>query len=388
MIKNPKVLILTAHYGNGHVQVAKTLAQTFRQKGIEDVIVCDLFGESHPIITDITKYLYLKSYTIGKELYRLFYYGVEKIYDKKIASWYANFGRKRLKALLHAEKPDIVINTFPIIAVPELKKQTGFTIPVYNVLTDFCLHKIWIHREVDRYFVATDYVKKVMVEIGVPPERIVETGIPIRKNFELTINPEILYSKYHLSREKKILLIVAGAHGVLGNVKGLCQSFMTVPNLQIAVVCGKNETLKQELLGLEEQNPEALKVFGYVENIDELFRITSCMITKPGGITLSEAAALQVPVILYKPVPGQENENAMYFEKKGAALVIREDEDVFAKTKALLEDDMKLLQMKEAMESIYRPEPACHIVDTILEENHVQPNHMPIKSPALAQSFT
>ncbi|PFZ13819.1 diglucosyl diacylglycerol synthase [Bacillus pseudomycoides] len=388
MIKNPKVLILTAHYGNGHVQVAKTLAQTFRQKGIEDVIVCDLFGESHPVITDITKYLYLKSYTIGKELYRLFYYGVEKIYDKKIASWYANFGRKRLKALLHAEKPDIVINTFPIIAVPELKKQTGFSIPVYNVLTDFCLHKIWIHREVDRYFVATDYVKKVMVEIGVPSEQIVETGIPIRKSFEVTINPEILYSRYHLSREKKILLIVAGAHGVLGNVKELCQSFMTVPNLQIAVVCGKNEALKQELLGLKEQKPEALTVFGYVENIDELFRITSCMITKPGGITLSEAAALQVPVILYKPVPGQENENAMYFEKKGAALVIREDEDIFVKTKALLEDDMKLLQMKEAMKGIYRPEPACHIVDTILEENHVQPNHMLIKSPALAQSFT
>ena len=81
MIK-PKVLILTAHYGNGHVQVAKTLEQTFRQKGIKDVIVCDLFGESHPVITDITKYLYLKSYTIGKELYRLFYYGVEKFMIK------------------------------------------------------------------------------------------------------------------------------------------------------------------------------------------------------------------------------------------------------------------------------------------------------------------
>ncbi|MCI0767678.1 diglucosyl diacylglycerol synthase [Bacillus sp. TL12] len=388
MIKNPKVLILTAHYGNGHVQVAKTLEQTFRQKGIKDVIVCDLFGESHPVITDITKYLYLKSYTIGKELYRLFYYGVEKIYDKKIASWYANFGRKRLKALLHAEKPDIVINTFPIIAVPELKKQTGFSIPVYNVLTDFCLHKIWIHREVDRYFVATDHVKKVMVEIGVPSEQIVETGIPIRRNFELTMNSELIYNKYQLSREKKILLIVAGAHGVLGNVKELCQSFMSVPNLQVAVVCGKNDALKQELLGLQEQDPEVLKVFGYIENIDELFRVTSCMITKPGGITLSEAAALQVPVILYKPVPGQENENALYFEKKGAAVVVREDAEIFVKTKALLEDDMKLLQMKEAMRSIYRPEPASHIVDAILEENHEQSNHMPMKSPALAQSFT
>ncbi|HDR7213350.1 TPA: diglucosyl diacylglycerol synthase [Bacillus cytotoxicus] len=388
MIKNPKVLILTAHYGNGHVQVAKTLEQAFHQKGIEDVIVCDLFGESHPVITDITKYLYLKSYTIGKELYRLFYYGVEKIYDKKIASWYANFGRKRLKALLHTEKPDIVINTFPIIAVPELKKQTGFSIPVYNVLTDFCLHKIWIHREVDRYFVATDHVKQVMIEIGVPAERIVETGIPIRKNFELTMNSELIYNKYQLSREKKILLIVAGAHGVLGNVKDLCASFMSVPNLQVAVVCGKNDALKQELLKLQEQNSEALKVFGYIENIDELFRVTSCMITKPGGITLSEAAALQVPVILYKPVPGQENENAIYFESKGAAVVIREDAEIFEKTKALLEDDRKLLQMKEAMGSIYRPEPAVHIVDVILEENHAQTNHVPMKSPALAQSFT
>lgn len=383
MIKNPKVLILTAHYGNGHVQVAKTLEQTFHQKGIENVIVCDLFGESHPFITDVTRYLYLKSYTIGKELYRLFYYGVEKIYDKKIASWYANFGRKRLKAILQAEKPDIVINTFPIIAVPELKKQTGFSIPVYNVLTDFCLHKIWIHREVDRYFVATDYVKDRMVEVGVPASQIIETGIPIRKIFELSMNEDSLYDKYQLSRNKKTLLIVAGAHGVLGNVKELCESFMSVPNLQVAVVCGKNNKLQEELLQIADSNPEALKVFGYVENIDELFRITSCMITKPGGITLSEAAALRVPVILYKPVPGQENENANYFEQKGAAVVIREDDDIFVKTKELLQDDMKLLQMKDAMGQIYRPKPANRIVDVILEENDVQVN-----SRVLVQSFT
>ena len=163
---------------------------------------------------------------------------------------------------------------------------------------------------------------------------------------------------------------------------------MSVPNLQVVVVCGKNEALKQDLLSLQKQNSDALKVFGYVENIDELFRVTSCMITKPGGITLSEAAALQVPVILYKPVPGQENENAMYFERKGATVVIRDDSEVFAKTEALLQDDVKLLQMKEAMKSIYLPEPAGHIVDAILAENHAEPRHIPIKSPALAQSFT
>lgn len=75
-------------------------------------------------------------------------------------------------------------------------------------------------------------------------------------------------------------------------------------------------------------------------------------------------------------------------KEKEPAVVIRDDSEVFAKTEALLQDDMKLLQMKEAMKSIYRPEPADHIVDTILAENHVEPNHIPIKSPALAQSFT
>ena len=74
---------------------------------------------------------------------------------------------------------------------------------MYNVLTDFCVHKIWIHREVDRYFVATDHVKEVMVDIGVPAEQIVETGIPIRSSFELKINSDIIYNKYQLCKNKK-----------------------------------------------------------------------------------------------------------------------------------------------------------------------------------------
>lgn len=383
MTKTPKILILTAHYGNGHVQVAKTLKHTFEQRGIENVIVCDLFAESHPMITDLTRYLYLKSYTIGKELYRLFYYGVEKIYDKKIATWYANFGRKRLKNILQIEKPDIVINTFPIIAVPELKKQTGFSIPVYHVLTDFCLHKIWVHRQVDYYFVATDAVKQAMVDIGVSEDCIGVTGIPIRHGFENAGLSSSLYEKYGLSRSKKILLIVAGAHGVLGNVKELCESFTRIPDLQVVVVCGKNKTLKEELEDISRDKQDALKVLGYIENIDELFRITSCMITKPGGITLSEAAALQVPVILYKPVPGQEDENAHYFEQQGAAIVIREEEDIFTKTKELLENDAKLLRMREAMKHIYRPYAAVQIVDGILRENMLEE-----KPHILAQTLT
>lgn len=363
------MLILTAHYGNGHAQVAKTLKLAFHQSGVQQVIVRDLFSESHPVLTDITKYLYLKSYTIGKQLYRLFYYGVEKIYNKKFAKWYSNFGKRRLASILHMEKPDIIINTFPIIAVPEFKKNMGLEIPVYNVITDFCLHKIWVHTYVNQYFVATEYVKELIANIGISREQITVTGIPIRQNFESRIYSEDYYEKYGLDPSKKTLLILAGAHGVLGNVKELCELFMSVANLQVVVICGKNEELQKEI---RELHGDSINVFGYVEQIDELFRISTCIITKPGGITLSEVASLQVPVVLYHPVPGQETENAVYFEQIGGAVVIREGDDVFLKTNQLLQDDHKLEQMRVALRSIHKPNAARQVVSAVLEKHQQQ----------------
>jgi processive 1,2-diacylglycerol beta-glucosyltransferase len=367
-----KILILTAQYGNGHLQVARTLKEAFERQGFQNIVVCDLFAESHPIITDITRYLYLKSYTVGKQLYKMFYYGVEKIYNKKIASIYTNFGRKRLASIIESEKPDVIINTFPITAVPAFRQQTGYPIPIYNIVTDFCLHKIWMHEEIDKYFVATPRLKEILEREGVHGEKVEITGIPIRKQFEVDMEKEEVYKKYGLSPNKKILLIVAGAHGVLKNVGQLCESFSGHNDLQIVIVCGNNETLKNELDELNLSVTSNITTLGYVEQIDELFRITDCMITKPGGITLSEAAALQVPVILYRPVPGQENENAIFFQEKGAALVIRKHEEVYEKTLALLQDDYRLLQMKKAMGIIAQPNSADHIVSKIVHTKKEQ----------------
>ncbi|MEH7663359.1 diglucosyl diacylglycerol synthase, partial [Bacillus velezensis] len=81
MNTNKKVLILTANYGNGHVQVAKTLYEQCLRLGL-DVTVSNLYQESNPIVSEVTQYLYLKSFSIGKQFYLLFYYGVDKIYNK------------------------------------------------------------------------------------------------------------------------------------------------------------------------------------------------------------------------------------------------------------------------------------------------------------------
>ncbi|MFJ5672689.1 diglucosyl diacylglycerol synthase [Bacillus safensis] len=375
MNTNKKILILTANYGNGHMQVAKTLYDECKSKGFEHVVVSNLYQESNPIVSEVTQYLYLKSFSIGKQFYRLFYYGVDKIYNKRKFNIYLKMGNKRLDELIQLHNPDIIIITFPMIVVPEYRNKTGKVIPTFNVMTDFCLHKIWVHENIDRYYVATDYVKQKLVEIGTHPSDVKVTGIPIRPQFEADVPKSIIYKKYGLSSDKKVLLIMAGAHGVLKNVKELCGALLLDSEVQIVVVCGKNAALKQSLSVLEQAHPDQLKALGYVEQIDELFRVTDCMITKPGGITLTEATAIGVPVILYKPVPGQEKENALFFEDYGAAIVINRHEDILESVTNLLQDEEKLETMKQNIKKLHLKQSSQTILEDIVEQSDLIMNN-------------
>lgn len=370
MLKNkPKVLILTAKYGNGHVQVAKTLENQCNKLGFQKVIVCNLYSESFPVFSEITQFLYLKSFSFGKQFYRLFYYGVDKIYNKRMMNLYFKMGHKRLHEIVTSEQPDMIINTFPMIVVPEYRKKTGTVIPTFNVLTDFCLHRIWVHEDIDKYYVATSHVKEKLVQLGIHPSTVKVTGIPIRSQFEEEIISNEIYTKYNLDPNKKTLLIMAGAHGVLKNVKELCQSFISKgKDTQIVVICGNNTILKESLDPLATSFPEQFKVLGYVERIDELYRIASCMITKPGGITLTEATALGVPVILYKPVPGQEKENAHFFEDNHAALIVNQVADITDEVHKLLDDEKRLEQMKKNIRGLHVPQSAELIIEDMIKE--------------------
>lgn len=182
---------------------------------------------------------------------------------------------------------------------------------------------------------------------------------------------EPIYKKYNLSPDKKVLLIMAGAHGVLKNVKELCENLVHDDQVQVVVVCGKNSSLKESLSSLEGDNADRLKVLGYVERIDELFRITDCMITKPGGITLTEATAIGVPVILYKPVPGQEKENAIFFEDRGAAVVVNRHEEILESVTSLLADEEKLNRMKDNIKSLHLPNSSEVILQDIIKESEL-----------------
>ncbi|WP_404428300.1 diglucosyl diacylglycerol synthase [Sutcliffiella horikoshii] len=367
--KGLKVIILTASYGNGHLQVANSLYQECLNRGLTDVKICNLYAESHPFISEVTEKLYTKSFTYGKQFYKLFYYGTDIIQNKKMLRWYYQYGLKRLTSLIQSEEPDILINTFPINAVPEFRRRTGIVIPSFNIITDYCLHSLWLHDEIDKYYVASNELKAKIHSRGVPVSKVVVSGIPIRPAFSQSYDKQALYEKYHISPEKDLILLIAGAHGVLKNIKDVCETLLLSTDHQLAVVCGKNLSLRNELAQLYKSYSGRFHCFRYLERIDELYKLANVIITKPGGITLTEATATGTPLILYKPVPGQEKENALFFSEKGAALIAKNHDELELHVNTLLQSKQKQSSLQSSIEKLYLPASQEVILTDILKES-------------------
>lgn len=362
MKKDLNILITTAPFGNGHKMVASALKNAFINRGYNNIKVVDVFTEFHPLITDGIKKAYLKSYDF-KYAYSFFYYGVEKIVDKKIMFPYKKFGTNILNKLVEENDPNIIINTYPICFEKEITNDKGENIPIFNVVTDFCVHKLWISEEIDKFYLATEYLQKELEKMDIPIEKTVVSGIPIRDSFEDSLNESYLYKKYGFDETKKIILISAGAFGVLKDIKSICEKLCQFKDLQVAVVCGNNQELKSDL---DKLNYDNLKPFGFIEDIHELYKISTCMITKSGGITLSEALAVQIPLILFNPVPGQEKENALFFEENGAAIIAYNKEDIISYAIYLSNNINEASKMKENMKKIYNKYSTDTIVDDVL----------------------
>lgn len=363
----PTALILTANYGSGHVQVANVLAKELKSKGFQPVI-SDLFGEAHPIMSQVTQSIFIKSFSHGSSFYKWFYYGTNKLNANTITQFSRYLGRKRFLELINEHQPRFVITTFPLHAAPFLIKKSRFNIPIYTVITDYFAHPFWINPSIDHYFVASDSVKIGLIKHGVSENRITVSGIPIRTEFYSAIDKKDVFAKYGIASSDRVVTILAGAQGVLKNVKVLAQRLLNDPSLRVIVICGKNKALFEKLTPLAKQYPGSFRLFGYVDKLHEVLKISHCLVTKPGGISITEAAAVRVPLILYKPVPGQEGENAKYFKEKGGALIARSADEIAENVQRLFDNEALLSGMQRSLQLIHKAHSSTLIADYAIED--------------------
>jgi processive 1,2-diacylglycerol beta-glucosyltransferase len=216
--------------------------------------------------------------------------------------------------------------------------------------------------------VATEELKSEMTAKSVvPSNRIEVTGIPVRSGFAVSSGYlRASASTARLSSDKPVVLVCAGSYGVLQQLEDIIRLLQHNSSCQLAVVCGRNERMRLKWETMFKDQPD-VHVFGFVPDLHELMARSACMITKAGGVTLSEALAMRLPVFIYKPFPGQERENALYFEAKGIAGVASEPRELNRQITAVLQNPAVAKRISGRMMELSKGVAAELIVDDMVE---------------------
>ena len=351
-----KVLILSASIGAGHTKAAEALQKIFG----DDARVVDFMARDVSTLNWLTKKAYLAALRFIPDLYDKIY----KLADGRRAGVSARFLSSALMYLPFARLlktfcPDAVICTHPF---PEaaaslwkfLHAKSARTILLAAVLTDYSLHEIWIYGEVDAYFVATEDMRRELATHCRAGQKIFATGIPVGAEFASVDKA--------CTAERTTILIMGGGLG-LGSIEETLTELNEVNEpLRIVVVAGQNEKLLARLKKFRSRH--ALEIFGYVADVHKFMAAADLLITKPGALTMTEAFAASVPLLLHAPIPGPEALNAAYAVAHGAAIAVGERK-ISAVVAELMSDPARLDDMRRCAKKLSRPHAATQIVNHI-----------------------
>jgi processive 1,2-diacylglycerol beta-glucosyltransferase len=370
-----RVLVLTASYGSGHNAAARSLATAFRRAGASAIVVDHFRDLVHPLFARATRALYHWVLRRCPSLWGAAYaLGDRLTSDSPLTFGATRLGAAKLAALLAREAPDAVVTVHatPAVVLASLADR-GFAVPAHTtVVTDFVAHSQWIARNVDRYCVAADEVKHEFLARGIPPERIVVTGVPVRPEFEDPIDPAEARAAFGLSSRLPVVLAMAGAQGSLGrlpDVVGVLAQ-LRLP-LQALVIAGLDRRLETELRVRTAGSP--IRTLGYVTDIRRLMAAADVLVTKAGGMTLAEALAAEVPLVVFGSLPGQERRNERFASRCGVALVARSRDELRQAVERALAEPALLERLRRQTRRLRRPDASRRVVRAVLERSEIAP---------------
>lgn len=356
-----KVLILTTSTGQGHNQAANSLVQVLESNGFE-CIKHDFLKIDSKIFNDIIVYGYELSASKIPHIYGIFYKLTNHKYINNLNSLiFYNTQRKLLK-VINKEQPDLIIATHPFVVniIGNLKAK-GLDIPFISIVTDFKAHYTYINPFVDAYITASESTKESLVKEGIDKNIVYPIGIPIRENFfekDKDI-PSIKDNDYFS------LLLMSGSMG-LKSISYVLDELLKNPNkLRITVVCGKNDRLRNSLLKKCKHNypNKKLHILGFSNDISSFMEYSDVLISKPGGLTVSEAIAKNLPLIIPFVIPGQEMENTDFLVSNGYAYYVKDLKSINTVVNELINNPDILDKMRIKLKNLSSTYSTKEIVD-------------------------
>lgn len=323
-----KIMISYASYGGGHLSAAKNLKE-YIEKNYPDyeVFLFDCMKYINRVIDKVCGSTYSK---ITKDIpwfWGKIYYNTQEPIFERILSLSNKVLSYKLGKLLKEFNPDIIISTHFFVShmCSILKQKEKINSKLATVITDYGEdpYNEWIsnHKFVDYIFVAHDKIKNKLIEKGIPSNKIFDTGIPISDKFLLNYNKPQILNELNLDEHKKTVLFFGGGELGLGKSKTL-EIFECIvknfPNIQLITISGKNEALKNNFEKIVTKNNRNtnIKILGFTDKVAEFMSVSDLVITKPGGLTSTEALVSNLPLAIINPIPRSGRRKCKFFRTK------------------------------------------------------------------------
>jgi processive 1,2-diacylglycerol beta-glucosyltransferase len=364
----PRVLILTASYGSGHNEAARSLAIALAAQGAEPVVVDHFRACAHPLFDRLSRAAYAALLRRAPAVWGLAYgLGDCMASDSWMTLGASRLGAGALGRLLERIAPDAVLSVHatPALAMATLAEDGRPVPPHVTVVTDFVAHSQWIAPGIDHYCVAADEVGREFVARGIPRERVVVTGVPVRPEFGAAVDPAAARRALGLADDAPVVLAMSGSWGGLGQLPDVTRALLAAGRpVQGLVVAGRDERLRRALADLTAGT--RLRTVGYVAEVRRMMAAADLLITKAGGMTLAEAMAAETPLLLHGSLPGQERRNERFASGAGVALVARDRRQLARLLDRALGDPGLLESLRERMRAYRRPDAARVIAELTL----------------------
>ncbi|WP_180954896.1 MGDG synthase family glycosyltransferase [Bacillus sp. V3-13] len=359
---------------SGHHKVASALIDSFAQE--YPSIQCkkvDLLSFMSPALEKGISHLYLKWIKKAPSYYSRFYKNFFSKNSKLIQKSYESFCLEKMEDLLLREQPDLIVCThsFSSFLAGKLKKYGVISTPVINIYTDFFINSLWDLDEVDWHFVPSHHIKTQLAETGIPAEKIKITGI--------LVNNEITQRSKRKAFNTPLRILITGGNLGLLRVSNFGESGSY--SAEYRVLCGTNVPLYRSI---DMKKSPVVTPYSYITNsakMNELYDWADVIVTKPGGVTISEALRKRLPIFLHSVLPGQEEKNVEYLKATDLVYLLDPHSPMEEQIFTFLQNQPAVFKKHKAahaylseLELVTTAE-VCHFIEkTILNED--KPGHI------------
>ncbi|NTU82112.1 MAG: galactosyldiacylglycerol synthase [Chloroflexales bacterium] len=371
----PRVLLLHASVGTGHKRAAEALAKAFIRRQPGEVRVEDVLDHTARLFRVAYARSYLELTDRAPLVWGYFYTQTNS--DPNLAEFTNNIrklvesiGTTGLKDLLRSFAPEVIICThfLPMELLVRYRRNAQITEPIYCVVTDHAAHTFWTYTEIDGYFVGDEQTRDQLIARGVTAAQIIVSGIPIDPTIAEPKDCIDSRARLSLPSEGRIITLFGGGvdnEHIRLIIQGMLRSQIEAT---LVVVAGRNPTLIENLSDLQSTPRLRLRVHGHIDYVDDLIAASDLVVTKAGGLIVSEVQARGVPLIVIDPIPGQEEWNADFVVASGSGVQLRMCESVPATASRLLNHPQLLADMRACARAVARPRAAVEIAEQVISD--------------------